>query len=63
MNWANILAFLVFPYIALTIFVFGHGSRYLTDRYGWNAKSSEFLEKRSDCREKEDAVNFPPGFS
>ena len=46
MNLTNTLAFLVFPYIALTIFVFGHASRYLTDRYGWNARSSEFLEKK-----------------
>ena len=42
----NILAFLVFPYIALTIFTLGHASRYLTDRFGWNSKSSEFLEKK-----------------
>ena len=46
MNMANTLAFLVFPYIALTVFVFGHASRYLTDRYEWNARSSEFLEKK-----------------
>jgi len=46
MNSANTLAFLVFPYIALTIFTFGHASRYLTDRYNWNARSSEFLEKK-----------------
>ncbi len=46
MDLTNTLAFLVFPYIALTIFTVGHASRYLTDRYGWNAKSSEFLEKK-----------------
>ncbi|GAB6194674.1 respiratory nitrate reductase subunit gamma [Desulfocastanea catecholica] len=47
MDLANILLFLVFPYIALTIFTMGHISRYVTDRYRWNAKSSEFLEKKS----------------
>ncbi len=46
MDLSIILAFLVFPYIALTIFTGGHLSRYLTDRYRWNAQSSEFLEKR-----------------
>jgi len=46
MDLGNTLAFLVFPYITLVIFVFGHSSRYLTDRYGWNAQSSEFLEKK-----------------
>ena len=47
MDLGNTLGFLVFPYIALTIFIIGHISRYLTDRYTWNAKSSEFLEKKS----------------
>jgi nitrate reductase gamma subunit len=47
MDLGNTLAFLVFPYITLTIFIVGHISRYLTDRYKWNAKSSEFLEKKS----------------
>lgn len=46
MDIGNTLAFLVFPYITLTIFTFGHLSRYLIDRYGWNARSSEFLEKK-----------------
>ncbi len=46
MNLGYTLAFVVFPYIALTIFTVGHASRYLTDRYKWNAKSSEFLEKK-----------------
>jgi nitrate reductase gamma subunit len=40
------LIFTVFPYICLTTFVFGHGYRYITDRFGWNARSSEFLEKK-----------------
>ena len=46
MNLGNTLAFLVFPYIALTIFTIGHLLRYLTDRYNWNSRSSEFLEKK-----------------
>jgi nitrate reductase gamma subunit len=40
------LAFVVFPYLCLTVFVVGHAYRYMADRYGWNARSSEFLEKR-----------------
>lgn len=40
------LIFTVFPYICLTTFVVGHGYRYVTDRFGWNARSSEFLEKK-----------------
>jgi nitrate reductase gamma subunit len=46
MNILNTLAFVVFPYLALTTCVVGHLYRYITDPYGWNAKSSELLEKR-----------------
>jgi nitrate reductase gamma subunit len=47
MNLTNMLVFLVFPYLALTTFVVGHGYRYIVDPFFWNAKSSEFLEKKS----------------
>jgi nitrate reductase gamma subunit len=47
MDLAHTLVFTVFPYLCLTTFVLGHGYRYLTDRYNWNARSSEFLEKKS----------------
>ena len=46
MNTANTLAFVVFPYIALTVFVVGHAWRYVTDTFSWNARSSEFLDKK-----------------
>ena len=41
------LTFTVFPYLCLTTFVVGHAYRYVTDRYGWNARSPEFLEKKA----------------
>jgi nitrate reductase gamma subunit len=47
MNLAHELAFVVFPYLCLTVFVVGHAYRYATDAYGWNARSSEFLEKKA----------------
>ena len=46
MNLTNTLAFLVFPYLALTTFIVGHTYRYIGDPFSWNAKSSEFLEKK-----------------
>jgi nitrate reductase gamma subunit len=46
MNILNTLAFLVFPYLALTTFVVGHLYRYLTNPYDWNSKSSELLDKK-----------------
>jgi nitrate reductase gamma subunit len=45
MSFYDTLLFTVFPYLCLTVFVLGHGYRYVTDRYRWNARSSEFLEK------------------
>ena len=47
MNLTNTLSFLVFPYLALTTFVVGHTYRYIVDPFSWNAKSSEFLEKKN----------------
>lgn len=43
----NIIAFVIFPYVALTVFVVGHLYRYATDLYHWNSKSSELLDKGS----------------
>jgi nitrate reductase gamma subunit len=45
MSFASILAFVVYPYVMLTLFVVGHPYRYFTDIYGWNSKSSELLDK------------------
>ena len=45
MNDWNSLAFLVFPYVCLAVFVVGHTYRYFSDPYRWNAKSSELLDK------------------
>jgi len=45
MDLYDTFVFTVFPYLCLTTFVVGHSYRYVTDRYGWNARSSELLEK------------------
>ena len=47
MDLSYTLIFTVFPYLCLATFVVGHAYRYVTDRYGWNARSSEFLEKKA----------------
>jgi nitrate reductase gamma subunit len=47
MHWMENLAFVGFPYLALTTFVVGHTYRYVTDAFGWNARSSEILDKGS----------------
>ncbi len=43
----ELLLYVVFPYLCLACFAIGHAYRYVVDRYQWNARSSEFLEKRS----------------
>ncbi len=40
-------AFLIFPYLCLTVCVLGNVYRHRADPYGWNARSSEIFEKRS----------------
>ncbi|HJV45039.1 MAG TPA: respiratory nitrate reductase subunit gamma [Bacillota bacterium] len=45
MSLVDQFLWLIYPYIMLTLFVFGHIYRYNTDLFGWSAKSSEFLEK------------------
>ena len=41
----DIFLWVIFPYLALTVFVLGHIYRYNTDQFGWSAKSSEFIQK------------------
>ncbi len=45
MDYTHTVLYVVFPYIALSIFVVGHTYRYFTDRFHWNAHSSELLGK------------------
>lgn len=45
LTFTDVFLWVIFPYIALTIFVLGHIYRYNTDQFGWSAKSSEFLQK------------------
>jgi nitrate reductase gamma subunit len=45
MNTLDYFLFVAFPYLCLTTFTLGHAYRYVTDRYAWNAHSSELIEK------------------
>ena len=42
----NQFLWVIFPYICMAIFIFGHIYRYRTDQFHWTAKSSEFIEKK-----------------
>lgn len=46
MNELNQFLWVIFPYVCIAIFIFGHIVRYRNDKFNWAAKSSEFLEKK-----------------
>ena len=47
MNFINTLAFGIYPYIALTVFLIGSVIRYDREQYTWKASSSQFLEGKN----------------
>lgn len=46
LTYGDVFLWIIFPYIALTVFVVGHIYRYQTDQFSWQAKSSEIFEKK-----------------
>lgn len=46
MSAVNQILWVIFPYICIAVFIFGHIYRYRTDKFHWTAKSSEFIEKK-----------------
>ncbi len=42
----QVAAFVILPYVALTVFVVGHVWRYRFDRFGWTSRSSQLYERR-----------------
>lgn len=46
MNFSEDFMWIIFPYIAITVFVVGLLLRYDRDPYGWTSKSSQILEAR-----------------
>ncbi|MEY7970659.1 respiratory nitrate reductase subunit gamma [Saccharomonospora xinjiangensis] len=43
---ADILLWVVLPYVSLAVFVLGHIWRYRYDKFGWTTRSSELYENR-----------------
>ncbi|MDU2065852.1 MAG: respiratory nitrate reductase subunit gamma [Sporomusaceae bacterium] len=46
MNFVEQFLWILYPYIALTLFVVGHIYRYSSDPLGWTAQSSQLLEQK-----------------
>jgi len=42
----RVFAWVIFPYICLTVFVVGHYWRYRYDKFGWTTRSSQLYENR-----------------
>ena len=42
----DILLWVVWPYVCLAVFVFGHWWRYHYDKFGWTTRSSQLYESR-----------------
>jgi nitrate reductase gamma subunit len=42
----DVLLWVVFPYVCLTVFVVGHFWRYRYDKFGWTTRSSQLYENR-----------------
>jgi nitrate reductase gamma subunit len=43
---SDIFLWVVIPYVAITIFIFGHIWRYRRDQFGWTSRSNQLLERR-----------------
>ena len=46
MSAGEIFLWIVIPYVAITIFILGHGWRYRHDQFGWTTRSTQLLERR-----------------
>lgn len=43
---SNQFLWVIFPYLCMAVFIVGHIFRFRNDKFGWTAKSSEFIEKK-----------------
>ena len=43
---ASLFAWLVLPYVSITVFLVGHWWRYRRDQFGWTSRSTQLLESR-----------------
>lgn len=46
MNPLSLLLWVVFPYVAIAVFIVGHIWRYRYDKFGWTTRSSQTYENR-----------------
>ena len=46
MSAGDILLWIIFPYVAMAVFVVGHWWRYRNDQFAWTSRSTQLLDRR-----------------
>jgi nitrate reductase gamma subunit len=46
MSAGKVLLWIIFPYVAMTVFVVGHWWRYRRDQFAWTSRSTQLLDRR-----------------
>jgi nitrate reductase gamma subunit len=46
MSAGKILLWIIFPYVAMSVFVVGHWWRYRRDQFAWTSRSTQILDRR-----------------
>jgi respiratory nitrate reductase gamma subunit len=46
MSAGEILLWIIFPYVAIAVFLVGHWWRYRTDQFGWTSGSTQLMERK-----------------
>ncbi|HEY7266349.1 MAG TPA: respiratory nitrate reductase subunit gamma [Solirubrobacterales bacterium] len=47
MNAGEVLLWIIFPYVAMAVFVVGHWWRYRRDQFAWTSRSTELLDRNT----------------
>ena len=45
MSTGDVLLWIIFPYVAIAVFVVGHWWRYRHDQFRWTSRSTELLDR------------------
>jgi respiratory nitrate reductase gamma subunit len=46
MSAGEVMLWIIFPYVAITVFVVGHWWRYRHDQFAWTSRSTQLLDRR-----------------
>lgn len=46
MSAGKVLLWIIFPYVAMAVFIAGHWWRYRRDQFAWTSRSTQLLDRR-----------------